>query len=125
MECKGVVIFKGIEKKSGGNFTNEKGQTITFDGSYVVKFDETINGKIDERKLKFPRSNVYLYREFKKLKPYTPIYLYCDVEFGFNTIKLIPIHFEASKDSDIGKYTNDNIDDEIGETTENMETDDE
>lgn len=91
MRCKGIVMYKGIEKRDGGTFKNDKGQDINYDSSYVVKFDEIVENKINERKLKFPVSNKVLFEKFNNLRPYTEVLIDCDVVLGTNTCKLIPI----------------------------------
>ena len=94
MNCKGIVIYKGIEKRDGGTFNGADGREIKYDASYVVKFDENNNGQINERKLKFPASNTYLYNKFAGIKPYTEILLECDVVFSANACKLVPINVD-------------------------------
>ena len=95
MICKGVVIFKGIEKREGGVFKGQNGNDIKYDPSFSVKFDERKEGKIDERKLKFPASNTYLYNKFAGIKPYTEVFLECDVVLSNNSCKLVPINVET------------------------------
>lgn len=91
MYCKGIIMFKGIEKRDGGTFKNAQGQDVNYDSSYVVKFDEIIENKINERKLKFPVSNKVLYDKFSKLEPYTQVEVICDVVLSQNACKLVPI----------------------------------
>lgn len=91
MRCQGIVMFKGIEKRNGGTFKNDKGQDVNYDSSYVVKFDEITDSKIDERKLKFPESNKALYEKFKSFRPYTEVLINCDVVLSTNSCKLVPI----------------------------------
>lgn len=95
MICKGVVIFKGIEKRDGGVFRGQNGQEIKYDSQYVVKFDENKDGKYDERKLKFPASNTYLSNKFSGIKPYTEVFIECDVVLSNNACKLVPINVET------------------------------
>lgn len=95
MICKGVVIFKGIEKREGGTFKGQNGQEIKYDAQNVVKFDENTNGKYDERKLKFPTSNTYLANKFAGIKPYTEVFMECDVLLSNNSCKLVPINVET------------------------------
>lgn len=90
MKCEGNVIYKGIEKREGGTFKNAQGQDITYDSSYLIKIDEVINDKIDERKLKFPSTNVELFNKFKAIEPYTKVKLFCDVVISNTICKLIP-----------------------------------
>ena len=98
MKCKGVVVYKGIEKREGGTFKNAQGQDIKYDPSYVVKFDENNNNQINERKIKFPASNTYLYDKFYSLKPYTEVLITCDVILSNNACKLVPVNVEDVPD---------------------------
>lgn len=95
MNCKGIVVYKGIEKRDGGIFKGTDGREIKYDASYVVKFDENINGQINERKVKFPASNTYLYNKFVGIKAYTEVFLECDVVLSANNCKLVPINVET------------------------------
>ena len=52
MYCKGTLIFKSIEKRSGGTFKNDKGQDVNYDASYVIKADEVKDKEVNERKFK-------------------------------------------------------------------------
>lgn len=104
MYCKGIVMFKGIEKRNGGTFKNAQGQDIDYDSAYVLKFDEIVEGKINERKLKFPSSNKVLYDKFEKFDPYTQVQITCDVVLMQNACRLVPIDVveigDASEDED-------------------------
>lgn len=96
MICNGVVVFKGIGKREGGKFTDNTGREINYDASYQVSFDERNNsGEINQRKLKFPASNTYLYNKFAGIEPYTQIYIECEVVFSQNSVKLVPINVET------------------------------
>ena len=78
MRSKGVVMFKGIEERAGGTFKSN-GEDVKYDSAYVIKFDEIIDNKINERKLKFPTSNKILYDKFAELNPYTQVEIICDI----------------------------------------------
>ena len=78
MRSKGVVMYKGIEKREGGTFKSN-GEDVKYDSAYVIKFDEIIDGKINEKKLKFPTSNKVLYDKFAEMNPYTQAEITCDV----------------------------------------------
>ena len=95
MYCKGIVMYKGIEKREGGTFKNSQGQDINYDSAYVLKFDEIVNNKMDERKLKFPTSNKILYDKFSQLRPYTQIEITCDVVLMNNACRLVPIDMNS------------------------------
>ena len=51
MKCNGKFVFRGLGKKEGGEFINERGIKVKYDASYVLKLDEEIDGKAYERKL--------------------------------------------------------------------------
>lgn len=85
------VIFKGLSKREGGEFTNERGQKVTYDDSYVLKFDEDINGEAFERRLKFPITNKELAKKLKDLQTYSRIKLICDVQLYTSSAKLVPV----------------------------------
>lgn len=91
MYSRGEVIFKSIQKRDKGTFTNEKGQNVEYDSSYVINIDEKSRNGINQRKLKFPTSNKVLYDKFEKLQEYTKIILVCDVEFTQSGCRLVPI----------------------------------
>ena len=38
------VVFKSVTTREGGEFTNDKGQVIKYDPSFVIKFDDNSNG---------------------------------------------------------------------------------
>lgn len=85
------VVFKSISKRDGGEFVNDKGQKVSYDPAYVVKFDEDVNGEIQERRLKFPLSNKSLYNKLNELEPYSKISLVCDVQLFTGNAKILPI----------------------------------
>ena len=97
MKCKYNVIFKGVEERQGGVFKNAQGQDIKYDSSYVVKFDENVDGVINERKVKFPSSNLALYSKFKSLEPYAKIEICFDVTIQNSGCKLTVADFVALK----------------------------
>lgn len=79
MKCQNSVVFKGVEEREGGSFVNEKGQSINYSKSYVVRFDENIDGNAVEKKVKFKGDNVALFTKFKSLKTYEKINLIFEV----------------------------------------------
>ena len=85
------VVYKSVSKKDGGEFINDKGEKIQYDPSYVVKFDEEVNGEIQERRLKFPLSNKTLYGKLSELSPYSKITLVCDVQLFTGNAKILPV----------------------------------
>lgn len=91
MKCVGEFKFKGLEKRDGGEFTNDKGQNIKYNESYILKVDESTQKGIYERKLKIDVNNTYLLDKLKLKKPYDPIKLVCDITFYGNSVKVIPV----------------------------------
>lgn len=107
MICKGVVVFKGIGKREAGTFTDNTGRDVKYDASYQVSFDEkSTSGEINQRKLKFPASNTYLYNKFAGIEPYTQIYMECDVVFSQNSVKLVPMNVETQIPEEFEKEVN-------------------
>lgn len=88
------AVFKGISKRDGGEFTNDKGDVIKYEPSFIVKFDENINGDIVERRLKFPLTNKQLEHKLKELEPYSKFTLICDVQLFSGNAKVLPIDVE-------------------------------
>jgi hypothetical protein len=91
MQAKGKFIFKSLERKDGGKFTNERGQEISYDASYQLKVDENKDGVINERKLKISQKNDLLIQKLMKKNPYDQIELLCDIEFYGSVAKVIPV----------------------------------
>ena len=85
------VVYKGVAKRDGGEFLNDRGEKIVYDPSYVVKVDEEVNGEIHERRLKFPISNKNLYNKLNELDSYSKICLVCDVQLFSGNAKVLPI----------------------------------
>ena len=91
MQCRRKFLFKSLERKDGGKFTNEKGQVINYDASYQLKVDENKDGVINERKLKIPEKNNTLVQKLMKKNAYDPIELLCDIDFYGSVCKVIPV----------------------------------
>lgn len=92
MKCIAKLIYKGIEKKDGGEFVNDKGQKITYDGSYLLKADEETENGIYERRFKIPLSNVSLVEALKNKKAYESISINLDIQMYGNNVRLVPIN---------------------------------
>lgn len=88
------VVFKGVSKRDGGEFTNDKGEVIKYDPSFIIKFDEDVNGEIIERRLKFPITNKALEHKLKEVEAYSKIVLLCDVQLYSANAKVLPIDME-------------------------------
>lgn len=90
MKCIGKFKFKGLVKREGGSFTNDKGQEITYNASYLLKVDESTENGIYERGFKIPEDSK-LVLPLSKLQPYQDITLEFEVNFYGNSIKVVPI----------------------------------
>ena len=90
MICNGEFIFKSVEKRDAGEFTNEKGDLVKYDSSYILKVDEINKNGIFERKLKVSKDNTALITKLFKLEPYTKINVTFDVNFYGANIRIVP-----------------------------------
>lgn len=91
MKCTGKFVFKSINKRDGGTFTNADGKEVSYDDAYLIRADEETETGIQERKFKFPCTNKKLYEDLNLLEPYTRIELEFDVSLYNNQAKLLPI----------------------------------
>lgn len=90
MKCVGKFKFKGLVKREGGSFTNDRGQEINYNASYLLKVDESTENGIYERGFKIPEDSD-LVLPLSKLQPYQDVTLEFDVNFYGNSIKVVPI----------------------------------
>lgn len=88
------AVFKSVQLRDGGEFTNDKGELVKYPSSYVVVFDDNSSGDIKERRLKFPETNKTLYNKLSTLEAYSKITLLCDVQLYTANAKVIPIDME-------------------------------
>lgn len=94
MKCQDNVVFKSVEERAGGSFTNDKGQAVNYDKAYVVRFDqENEKGVLSEHKAKFKGDNAQLFTKFKSLKAYDKINLIFEVSIQNSGCKLEVIDF--------------------------------
>ena len=96
MKCKGEFVYKSIEKRDGGSFTNDKGQAVNYDMAYVLKVDELLDNSIYERKLKIDKNNTVLLNKLQNIKPYDKIMLLCDVVLYGSNAKVIPVGIDSN-----------------------------
>lgn len=96
MKCKGEFVYKSIEKRDGGSFTNDKGQAVNYDMAYVLKVDELLDNSIYERKLKIDKNNTVLLNKLQNIKPYDKIMLLCDVVLYGSNAKVIPVDIDSN-----------------------------
>lgn len=98
MKCEGNFVYKGIEERKGGEFTNERGQVIKFDPAFKITLDEINNGKVETRTFTFPKNNAELYDKFKDLKLYSDIIVAFDVVISRSNVKLVPFDMVYEKE---------------------------
>lgn len=91
MKCDGDFVYKGIEERRGGEFTNDKGEVIKYDPAYKITLDEVNEGKAYTRNFTFPLNNTVLFDKFKNLRLYDDIVVIFDVAVSKKTVKLIPV----------------------------------
>ena len=91
MECRGIFKFKCITERSGGSFTNDKGDVINYKSCYKLKVDELAeDNKIYEREFKLNNDSP-LISELAELKPYTDIEIKFDVAIYGSRITATPV----------------------------------
>lgn len=90
MICKGKFKFKSIEKREGGEFTNDKGQLIRYESLYVIKVDEQTENGIYERRFKISSSDNVLVSKIQRLSAYDDIEMTFDIQFYGNSTKVVP-----------------------------------
>lgn len=95
MYCKGILVYKGIEKREGGTFKNAQGQDINYDSSYVIKVDEIKDNSPTERKFKFSQNNKTLFSKFNDIEMYTRVSITFDVVISTNSCKLVPVDVQV------------------------------
>lgn len=98
MKCEGNFIYKGIEKRQGGEFTNERGQVIKYDDAFKITLDEVNEGKVITRTFTFSKNNTELENKFKSLKLYDNIVVAFDVVISRNNVKLVPFDMICEKE---------------------------
>lgn len=91
MKCVGEFIYKGVERREGGEFINAQGQAIKYDESYILKLDEKTEKGIYERRLKISKNNSSLVGKLKSLEDYSKIKLSCEVNFYGNKVTVVPV----------------------------------
>lgn len=91
MKAYGKFVFKSLENRAGGEFTDTSGNVVKYSDTCILKVDENDDGSINERKLKVDKNNIGLINQLKDVKVYTEIELECDVKLYQNSCKLIPV----------------------------------
>lgn len=98
MKAKGLFMFKSIQKREKGSFTNkETGEVIEYGSCYVLVADEVEeNGKITERRFKIAEEDNYIIGQLSTLDPYTKIQIEFDVVLYSSNAKLTPVDFDVA-----------------------------
>lgn len=101
MKCEGNFIYKGIEERKGGEFTNERGRVIKFEPFFKITLDEIVeNGKVETRTFNFPIKNTDLADKFKDLDLYCNIIVAFDIVMFRNNVRLVPYDLIFEKEED-------------------------
>lgn len=90
-------MFKGIDVREGGEFTNERGQVIQYDPAYRVMLDEITGSKATTRTFTFPINNKELESKFKNLHLYDSVIVAFDIAISRNNAKLVPFDVICEK----------------------------
>lgn len=89
MKCKGNFKFKGLQKRDGGVFKNNKGEEIQYKESYVIKADEETENGIYERQFKIAIDSP-LVKVLEGLEVYDDIEIEFDVKIYGSRISVTP-----------------------------------
>lgn len=93
MKCAIEGIYKGIRETKAGSFVNNNGQTINYNGSYKIIFDQLLNGMPKETELKI--SKEIAVNLLPNAKPYDKIVINLDVTiYGNNNIAVKVVSIE-------------------------------
>ena len=86
-------IYKGIRETKSGSFINTQGQTINYNGSYKIIFDQFINGFPKETDLKITKEIAM--NLMPNCKPYDKIVINLDITiYGNNNISVKVVSIE-------------------------------
>lgn len=86
-------LYKGIRETKAGSFINTNGQTINYNGSYKIIFDQLINGIPKETELKITKEIAMNLMPNSKL--YDKIVINLDITiYGNNNIAVKVVSIE-------------------------------
>ena len=89
IEC----IYKGIKETKAGSFVNSYGQTINYNGSYKIVFDQIIKGIPKETELKIAKEIAV--NLIPNLKAYDRVVINLDITiYGNNNIAVKIVSIE-------------------------------
>lgn len=95
MKAKGIFMFKGIQDRKAGEFTNkDTGEVVQYDATKILVADEIDGTQIHERRFKMNKDNKQLFSDLSVIDPYTKIELIFDVTLYSANAKLEPESFE-------------------------------
>ena len=86
-------LYKGIRETKAGSFINTQGQTINYNASYKIIFDQLINGIPKETDLKIAKDIAM--NIMPNCKPYDKIVINLDITiYGNNNISVKVVSIE-------------------------------
>lgn len=86
-------IYKGIRETKAGSFINTQGQTINYNGSYKIIFDQLIDRIPKETDLKITKEIAM--NLMPNLKPYDKIVINLDITiYGNNNVSVKVVSIE-------------------------------
>lgn len=96
MKAKGLFMFKCLQDREKGSFTNkETGEVIEYDACKVLVCDEIEGNSMKERRFKLSSDNTLLLNDLKCLEPYTKIEIEFDVLLYSSNAKITPVSIEV------------------------------
>lgn len=96
MKCALQVKYKGIKEVPAGSFVNDKGETINYNSSYKLIFDQLVNNNIRETSLKI--SGDLAKNISPNFKPYDDIVINLDLTiYSSRNISIKVISVELKK----------------------------
>lgn len=95
MKAKGLFMFKGVQDRKAGEFTNkDTGEVIKYDASKILIVDELDGSVAHERRFKISKDNKEFFQDLSILEPYTKIELTFSVVLYSSNAKLEPESFQ-------------------------------
>lgn len=99
MKLKSEFVFKCVEYKDAGSFTNDSGQVVKYKDKYILKVDEITEKGINSIEFVVPVDSHLLVSELKRLAPYDKISLELEIVIYRNGCRLVPLSVEKSQSS--------------------------
>lgn len=95
MKVKGQFVFKSLNERDGGEFTNDRGQKIKYDSKFLLKVDERTDDGIFDRVFTVSKENTELINQIRQCPSYSDVEIEFDVKMYNSQVKLVPISFEV------------------------------